>query len=194
MAAHMIDVEAVMQSVQPTVGALFRWRVEKTPSKEAFRYPDANDTWVSIDWTETRRRVDDLAAGLLALGLQPEERVAIVSTTRIEWILVDYAINCAGGATTTVYPNTQGNDFAHIITDSGSIILIAENADQLAKLKDATEDGAQIRTSCCWTVRATANTSSAGGNSPSADGHCWPTIRALSTVPSRASTPTVLPP
>jgi long-chain acyl-CoA synthetase len=146
MAAHMIDVEAVMQSVQPTVGALFRWRVAKTPSKEAFRYPDANDTWVSIDWTETRRRVDDLAAGLLALGLQPEDRVAIVSNTRIEWILIDYAINCAGGATTTVYPNTQGNDFAHIVTDSGSVILIAENADQLDKLKDATEAGAQIRT------------------------------------------------
>ncbi len=141
----MIDVEAVMRSAQPSVGALFRWRVAKTPSKEAFRYPDADEVWNSIDWTETRRRVDDLAAGLLALGLQPEDRVAIVSNTRIEWILIDYAINCAGGATTTVYPNTQGNDFAHIVTDSGSVILVAENAEQLAKLKDSTEASAQIR-------------------------------------------------
>ena len=141
----MIDVETVMESVQPSVGALFRWRVGQTPSKEAFRYPDADEAWISIDWTETRRRVDDLAAGLLALGLQHEERVAIVSNTRIEWILMDYAVNCAGGATTTIYPNTQGTDFAHIVTDSGSVILVAENTEQLDKLKDATEAGAQIR-------------------------------------------------
>ncbi|MGV8908488.1 MAG: AMP-dependent synthetase/ligase [Propionicimonas sp.] len=141
----MIDVEKIMQSAQPTVGALFRWRVGQTPAKEAFRYPDANDAWTSIDWTETRRRVDELAAGLLALGLKSEERVAIVSNTRIEWILIDYAINCAGGATTTVYPNTMGEDFAHIVTDSESVILVAENADQLAKLEDSSKAAQQLR-------------------------------------------------
>ena len=145
MAAQMIDAEKVMESAQPTVGALFRWRVAQTPAKEAFRYPDANEVWTSIDWTETRRRVDQLAAGLLALGLQPEERVAIVSNTRIEWILIDYAINCAGGATTTIYPNTMGPDFAHIVTDSGSVVLVAENAEQLAKLDDASVAGQQVR-------------------------------------------------
>ena len=145
MASQMIDVEKVMQTAQPTVGALFRWRVAQTPAKEAFRYPDANEVWNSIDWTETRRRVDDLAAGLLSLGLQPEERVSIASNTRIEWILIDYAINCAGGATTTVYPNTQGNDFGYIVTDSESVILIAENAEQLAKLEDASEAAQQLR-------------------------------------------------
>ena len=145
MAPSSIDVDALVGAAPPSAGALFRWRVEQTPAKEAFRYPDAHDQWVSIDWTETRSRVDAYAAGLLALGLEPEQRVAIVSNTRIEWILADYAINCAGGATTTIYPNTQGRDFAHIVTDSGSVILVAENDEQLAKLDSSPEAEAQVR-------------------------------------------------
>ena len=141
----MIDVDAIVSAAPPTVGAMFRWRVAKTPGKEAFRYPDAKDNWVSIDWAETGRQVFDLAAGLLSLGLQLEERVAIVANTRIEWILADFAINAAGGATTTVYPNTQGADFAHIVTDSGSVILVAENAEQVAKLESAGDAAAQLR-------------------------------------------------
>jgi long-chain acyl-CoA synthetase len=145
MEPSRIDVDALIADSPPSAGALFRWRVAQTPAKEAFRYPDRHDNWVSIDWTETRRRVDEYAAGLLALGLQPEERVAIVSNTRIEWILADYAINCAGGATTTVYPNTQGKDFTHIVVDSGSVVLVAENDEQLAKLDASREAEQQVR-------------------------------------------------
>ncbi len=65
--------------------------------------------------------------------------MSIVAGTRIEWVLADLAINCAGGATTTIYPNTAGADFQHILTDSESVLMIAEDAGQLAKLDaDAT--------------------------------------------------------
>jgi long-chain acyl-CoA synthetase len=134
-----------MADAPTSVGALLRWRVEQSPSKEAFRYPDAHDNWVSIDWNETRRRVDEVAAGLLALGLQNEERVVIVANTRIEWILADYAINCAGGATTTIYPNTSAPDFATIVVDSGAVILVAENAEQLDKLDTSAQAAEQVR-------------------------------------------------
>lgn len=146
MGPAKIDVTAIMADAPASVGALFRWRVGRTPTKEAFRYPDANENWVSIDWAETRRRVDELAAGLLSVGLKNEERVVIVSNTRIEWILADYAINCAGGATTTIYPNTSAADFASIVVDSGSVVLVAENADQVAKLDSSREAGEQVRT------------------------------------------------
>ena len=117
----MTEVDTILEAAPPTVGAMLRWRIAQTPDKEAFRYPDPE--WVSITWAETGRRVDDLAAGLLAIGLRTEERVAIVSNTRIEWVLADFAINSAGGATTTIYPNTQGEDFAHIVTDSGLSLI-----------------------------------------------------------------------
>ena len=130
----------------PNVGAMLRWRVATTPASEAFRYRDANENWVSIDWAQTRHRVDVLAAGLLALGLASEQRVTIVAGTRIEWVLMDLAINCAGGATTTIYPNTAGDDFDYIVSDSGSVIMVAENAEQQAKLDANPEVAAQVRT------------------------------------------------
>ena len=130
----------------PNVGAMLRWRVATTPASEAFRYRDGNENWVSIDWAQTRQRVDVLAAGLLALGLESEQRVTIVAGTRIEWVLMDLAINCAGGATTTIYPNTAGDDFDYIVSDSGSVIMVAENAEQQAKLDANAETAAQVRT------------------------------------------------
>jgi len=116
------------------VGQLLAWRVAQSPDREAFRYRDADESWVSLTWDQTWHRVQTLAAALLALGLEHEQRVSIVAGTRIEWILADLAINCAGGATTTIYPNTTGSDFHHILTDSESVMMIAENAEQVAKL------------------------------------------------------------
>jgi long-chain acyl-CoA synthetase len=113
-------------------GHLFVDRVEKTPSGEAFRYR-VGDEWKSLSWLQTKERVFNLAAGLVDLGLEPQQRVAIASTTRIEWILSDLAILCAGGATTTVYPTTAAGDVAFILGDSESVVVFAEDAEQAAK-------------------------------------------------------------
>ena len=115
----MTDIQTLLDNRPPTVGAMFNSRVAATPDNEAIRYPDAQENWVSLTWAQMRQVVWEVGAGLLAIGLQPEERVAIASNTRYEWVLLDLAINCAGGATTTVYPNTTGPEFAHIITHSG---------------------------------------------------------------------------
>ena len=76
-------------------GHLFVDRVAKTPNGEAFRYR-AGDDWVSLTWAQTKERVFTIAAGLVDLGVEPQQRVAIAATTRIEWILSDLAILCAG--------------------------------------------------------------------------------------------------
>jgi len=117
------------------LAALFLQRVEKSPDKEAFRYLDGGN-WVSVSWREAAERVQSLAAGLLALGVEPEQRVGIASSTRYEWILADLAVMCAGAATTTVYANTNAADTAYILSDSESRLVFAENADQLAKLTE----------------------------------------------------------
>ncbi len=133
----MTTAEQILAGKPATVGEMFYWRVDQTPDKEAFRYPDANDQWVSITYRQTRERVERFGAGLLAAGLGYEERVAIASSTRIEWILSDLAINLVGGATTTIYPNTASEDFQHILRDSEAVVLIAENAEQAAKITEA---------------------------------------------------------
>jgi long-chain acyl-CoA synthetase len=119
----------------PNLAMLFLNRVEASPDKEAFRYP-GKDGWISVSWKLAAERVEALAAGLLALGIEPENRIGIASTTRLEWILADLAIMCAGAATTTVYPSTNGDDTAYILADSASRIVFAEDDKQLEKITE----------------------------------------------------------
>jgi long-chain acyl-CoA synthetase len=114
---------------------LFLQRVEASGDKEAFRYPENGD-WTSVTWKQTAERVEALAAGLLSLGVAAEDRIGIASATRLEWILADLAILCAGAATTTVYPSTNAEDTAYILADSGSKIVFAEDDTQLKKLTE----------------------------------------------------------
>ncbi|WP_192903995.1 AMP-dependent synthetase/ligase [Nocardioides albidus] len=110
-------------------------RVEQSADREAFRFPKG-EAWESVTWRQAGDRVRRLAAGLIALGIESEQRVGIASSTRYEWILADLAVMCAGGATTTVYPSTGGQDTAYILSDSESRIVFAEDESQLAKLRD----------------------------------------------------------
>lgn len=134
----MAENLALIEQRPPSVARLFWDRVAATPANEAFRRPvgDADITWTSLTWAQTGDRVRELAAGLLALGLQPEDRVAIASSTRVDWIVADLAIMCAGGATTTVYPTTPSEDVAYIFGDSGSRFAFAEDDEQVAKIRE----------------------------------------------------------
>jgi long-chain acyl-CoA synthetase len=109
-------------------------RVAATPDREAFRSP-VGDRWESTTWRQLGDRVRAVAAGLLAQGVRPEDRVAIAAGTRLEWVIADFGILCAGAATTTVYPATPAGDVAFILRDSGTRIVFAENDDQIAKLR-----------------------------------------------------------
>jgi long-chain acyl-CoA synthetase len=136
MERSMTSTNLASRATHPSnLAALFLSRVEATPDKEAFRYLD-HGQWVSMTWRDTAARVEPLAAGLIALGIEPEQRVGIASSTRYEWILADLAIMSAGAATTTVYANTNATDTGYILADSESRIVFAENADQLAKLTE----------------------------------------------------------
>ena len=119
----------------PNVAVQFLDRVAKSPNTEAYRYPKG-DGWESVTWQETGHQVERIAAGLLSLGIEPEQRVGIASNTRFEWILADLANMCAGAATTTVYPSTNAADTAYILSDSECRVVFAEDDEQIAKLKE----------------------------------------------------------
>ncbi|WP_228082081.1 AMP-dependent synthetase/ligase [Streptomyces profundus] len=130
-----------MKSRPPSVAHVFLDRVAATPEREAFRYPvptadGGPDEWRGYTWGEAGTRVLAIAAGLMDLGVLPEERVAIASSTRVDWVLADLGIMCAGAATTTVYPQTDAGETAYILADSGSRVVFAENAEQLAKVRE----------------------------------------------------------
>ncbi|WP_329277013.1 AMP-dependent synthetase/ligase [Streptomyces sp. NBC_01451] len=138
----MSDTQTLIENRPPSVAGLFLDRVAATPDAAAYRYPvppaagEGPDDWKSLTWAQAAERVYAIAAGLIELGVQPEQRVALASATRVEWILGDLGIMCAGAATTTVYPQTNTDESAFILSDSASKVLIAEDVTQLAKVQE----------------------------------------------------------
>lgn len=142
----MSSAQSLVDNRPVSVAHLFLSRVEATPGQEAYRYPVAADDgtggaeqWRSLTWAQTAERVRAIAAGLLALGVRPEERVAVSSSTRVEWILADLGAMCAGAATTAVYPSTHADETVYILSDSGSRVIFVEDAVQLEKVASGLE-------------------------------------------------------
>ena len=113
---------------------LFLYRVQSTPDRRAYTYADGTE-WKTITWKQAGEIVRNAAGGLRSLGLQNEQRVSILSGTRVEWILADLGIGCAFGATTTIYPSNKEDEIQFIISDSDSVLAIAENDGQVKKLQ-----------------------------------------------------------
>ena len=130
--------QSVLENRAQSVGHLFRDRVAATPDRAAFMHAvvrPEGDEWLTVTWAELDVVVREIGAGLVALGVEAEDRVAIASGTRYEWALADLAIMVSGGATTTIYPTTIAEDVAFILADSGAKVVFAENAEQLDKLR-----------------------------------------------------------
>ncbi|MDF2707075.1 MAG: long-chain fatty acid--CoA ligase [Nonomuraea muscovyensis] len=122
-----------------SIPSLLRDRIAATPDAEAYRTP-SDGGWTSVSWREVGERVRELALGLAAIGAGPDTRVALLSSTRLEWILADLAVLSTGAATTTIYPSNTAAESAFVITDSGSTIVIAENDDQVAKIRSVQKE------------------------------------------------------
>ncbi len=141
---------AVIENRAPNVAVQFLDRVAKSPDNLAFSYPAADgQPWTEVTWKQAGDHVERLAAGLLALGIQPEERIGIAAGTSYDWIAADLAVMCAGAATTTVYPSTMAEDVAYILADSDCKIVFAEDDEQIDKIqkhRDELPDLAKIIT------------------------------------------------
>lgn len=121
-----------------SVPDMFLKRVADSPDRHAFAHPAPDDSGpVWLTWEQVGQRAKAIAAGLHGLGVGLEDPVAILANTRLEWVLADFGVMCAGGATTTVYPTTEPEEAAYILADSGSRVLFAENPAQAAKIAGA---------------------------------------------------------
>jgi long-chain acyl-CoA synthetase len=97
-----------------------------------------NGTWTPVTWREFAGQVRGIAAGLIAAGIQPGDRVALMSRTRFEWTLVDYAILTAGAITVPLYPTSSLEQLEWILSDSGAVAVVVEtdgHADMVATVR-----------------------------------------------------------
>ena len=106
---------------------LFR-NEEKWPGEVGLKRK-TNGIWTPVTWREFTRQVRGIAAGFIAVGIQPGDRVALMSHTRFEWTLVDYAILTAGAITVPIYPTSSLEQLEWILGDSGAVAAVVENDD-----------------------------------------------------------------
>ncbi|GAB3747232.1 long-chain fatty acid--CoA ligase [Yimella radicis] len=135
---------AVINNAARSVGALFLDRVSKTPDRVAFEFPDADENWHSLTWAEVAVRSRNIAAGLISLGVEMEDRVAIASATRVEWAITDLGVMLAGAATTTIYPTSTVDDTLFIIADSGSKVVFTEDEAHNTMLREGRDAIASV--------------------------------------------------
>ena len=111
--------------------ALFLTRAEEKGDKP-FLWAKRDGAWRSISWAEAARQVAALAFSLKRIGLQPGDRVALVSENRPEWLIADLGIMAAGCVTVPTYTTNTIRDHAHILGNSGARAVIVSNQ-KLAK-------------------------------------------------------------
>jgi long-chain acyl-CoA synthetase len=110
----------------PNLVSLFLTRAAERGDKP-FLWAKRDGAWQPISWTEAARQVAGLAASLKSIGLQPGDRVCLVSENRPEWLLSDLAIMAAGCVTVPTYTTNTERDHAHILGNSGARAVIVSN-------------------------------------------------------------------
>jgi long-chain acyl-CoA synthetase len=122
-------------------GTVFR-RAAEQPQAVVLRRPGAAGlpgAWADVTAGQFRDEVVALAKGLVAAGIEVGDRVALMSRTRYEWTLIDYAIWTAGAATVPVYETSSAEQTEWILSDSGATACFAETAaleDMITRLRD----------------------------------------------------------
>jgi len=110
--------------------------------------------WEDVTAEEFRDEVTRLAKGLMAAGIEPGDRVALMSRTRYEWTLIDYAIWAAGGVTVPVYETSSAYEVEWILSDSGARAAFAEtseHAETIGEIRDRAPALEQV-----WQIEGTS--------------------------------------
>ncbi|MFD4182188.1 AMP-dependent synthetase/ligase, partial [Rhodococcus sp. NPDC058514] len=104
-----------------------------------------NGAWVNVTAAEFAAQVKSVAKGLMASGIGLGDRVAILSATRYEWVVLDYAIWTAGGCTVAIYETSSADQAQWILEDSETALLVVETAKHAATVKDVAEAAPALR-------------------------------------------------
>jgi long-chain acyl-CoA synthetase len=99
-----------------------------------------SDGWTDVTAAEFVAEVTRVAKGLIGSGIGEGDRVALLSRTRYEWTLLDYAIWFAGAVTVPIYETSSPDQIAWILSDSGATAIVVETADHATKVEEAGVD------------------------------------------------------
>lgn len=110
-------------------------RAKQEPSEVMLRRRQG-DAWVDVTAAAFRSQVVEAAKGLIAAGVQPGDRVGLMSSTRYEWTLADYAIWYAGGVTVPIYETSSAEQIQWILSDSEAVGVFLESDKHVAAFEE----------------------------------------------------------
>jgi long-chain acyl-CoA synthetase len=120
------------ESGNRTIAALWRAATATERVRPAYLVEES-DGWREVSWAEAARAVDELANGLLALGVRKGDAFGILGATRLEWALFDFALGLVGAIGAPVYASSSAADVRYVLEHSESIGVLVEDEEQRAK-------------------------------------------------------------
>ncbi|MCM2420934.1 long-chain fatty acid--CoA ligase [Streptomyces sp. RKAG293] len=127
-----------------TLALTAEWVAERHGDSPALRFR-AGGGWRDITYTELRDTVRRAGCGLVALGVEPGDRLAILSETRPEWTYAHLAALAAGAVIVPVYPTAGDEEVAWVLSDSGTSVILCEDDRQAAKVERLRDRLPQLR-------------------------------------------------
>jgi long-chain acyl-CoA synthetase len=127
-----------------TAPALWRYALAQGWTTPAYLEEQA-DGWREVSWQEAGARVDGLARALLARGVRKGDAVAVLSRTRLEWILLDWAIMSIGAVVVGLYPTNTASECAYILGHSEAVLGFTEDDAQREKIESVRAELPQLR-------------------------------------------------
>ena len=112
---------------------VFNARVQASADRAALRHKEG-DHWKVTTWNQWASAAREIAGGLVELGVAPGDRVAILSSTRPEWVLCDVGVLTAGAVVVPIYASNLPDQCEYILRDAGAVLAIVEDEKQLEKL------------------------------------------------------------
>jgi long-chain acyl-CoA synthetase len=122
-----------------TIAELAGAAAEQFGEHVAARYKRDGE-WRDLTFAQAAARIEELALGLIATGIAPGDRVAILANTRVEWALVSLATSAAGAVVVPVYPTNAASECEWVLGDSGTRLVICEDASQAAKIEQVRQE------------------------------------------------------
>src|SRR6478736_7720414 len=128
-------VRLMSEGADRTIVRLWRDGVSAERAGTAYLAEAEPGQWREVSWNEAARTIDELANGLLSRGIGKGDAFGIVSRTRLEWTLFDFALALVGGITAPVYPNSSAKEAAHVLRHSEAVGALVEDEVQVAKIE-----------------------------------------------------------
>jgi long-chain acyl-CoA synthetase len=116
-----------------TIARLWHDAVARDPDGAAYLVEEDGE-WRALTWAEAGGIVEELAHGLLSLGVRKGDTFGILATTRVEWVLFDFALALVGGITAPIYMNSSARDAAYVLEHSEAIGVLCEDDEQRRKV------------------------------------------------------------